>query len=188
MINIILQEGKKYLESEAYRSSLGVVTNDFVLSEDEVGYVSMVIHEVISGVISEESFVRELKDVSDIKLNKIEKIFLHVKERIFAPFKKHLAELLKGSTPQTEPVPVVVSSNNTLRQSSSQPTTIPHIEPVAQHTQPTPDQNPTKASLLSEIESPQRTIIKKYVIEHEPITDPEHIIDDTVDERLKLNS
>jgi len=54
--------------------------------------------------------------------------------------------------------------------------------------QPTPDQNPTKASLLSAIENPQRTVIKRYVIEHEPITDPEHIIDDTIDTRPRLES
>ncbi len=51
-----------------------------------------------------------------------------------------------------------------------------------------PAEHLTKEHILSQIENPPRTVIKKYVIEHEPIKDPSHLIDDTIDTRPRIGS
>lgn len=180
MINLLLQEGKRYLSSDEYSKSLAVIANNFVLDEDEMGYLSMAISGVISGSVPEESFTKKLRDLSEIKRDKIDKIYAQAREHIFIPFKKRLSDMLQNTqmpvTPPHEPDTIGIT---TLRQ-PSQPT-------PASAPSPTPDL-PTKSSILSEIENPPRTVIKRYVLEHEPITDPDHLIDDTIDERPRLQS
>ena len=197
MINLLLQEGKKYLESSEYANSLNAMANEFALTEDEIGYLSVAIHDVVSGTIPEESFAKELKDLSDIKRDKIEKIHAEAKEKIFVPFRKHLENVLKSapSVPD-QPKPAGTAGISTLRQSfSSQafssPAPVAQPQPQQPRPQPAPrvpEAMPTKAALISEIENPPRTVIKRYVLEHEPITDPEHLIDDSVDERPRLEA
>ena len=68
-------------------------------------------------------------------------------------------------------------------QPQSRPQTIQ--QPV-QSKQAPQQESLSRNDILHEIENPPRTVIRKYVLEHAPITDPEHLIDDSIDERTKL--
>jgi hypothetical protein len=176
MINLILQEAKKYLGSEQYAKELNLLANTFLLNEDDLGYLAMITNDVISGAVAEESFLKELRNVSNIKKDVAEKLDKEVKERIFKPFKNRIERMLKEDSNLNNPINVEPQKITTLRTLSSAP----------QQPQPHPSQPLTKASILAEIENPPRTVVKRYVIEHEPIKDPGHLIDDTIDQRKKL--
>ena len=174
MIKTILTEASQVVNSLEHYNTLKSIGNTFLLDDESFGALSSVTNSVIMGIFSETEFLTHLTDSSGLDTKKAESIFSQVKSKIFNPFKVKVKDIVGND--QIKTTVVLEDSNiNTLRQS------VPLPQP-----QPTPDQNPTKASLLSEIESPQRTVIKKYVIEHEPITDPEHIIDDTIDTRPRL--
>ena len=187
MINLILQESKKYLDSPEYLHSLETISNNFSLDEDESAYVSVAAQNIITGAIAEENFIRELRDLSEIKSETVNKIYIEAKRIIFAPFKNYINKVVNNSdssqesvgVPSSNPAPTVSipSSANTLRQ-----------QPTPEDHQTRLEESLTKAHLLSQIENPPRTVIKKYVFEHEPITDTEHLIDDSIDTRPRLEA
>jgi hypothetical protein len=180
MINTILTEANQVVNSLEHYNTLKSIGNTFLLDDESFGALSSVTNSVIMGIFSETEFVTHLIDSSGLDTKKAESIFGQVKNKILNPFKLKVKDIVSNN--QVKTTGVLDDSNiNTLRQAAPLPQ-----PPQLQHTQPIPDPTPTKASLLSEIESPQRTVIKKYVIEHEPITDPEHIIDDTIDTRPRL--
>lgn len=181
MINNLLTEAKNYVSSREYYASMESIARQFQLNEDEGGMLIGRVNAFFIGQIEEKNLLGEIVSELEINEEKAKDIENKIKKDIIIPFKQKLSTLLTTSPVLNTQKDEHVASINTLRQAAPLPQ-----PPQPQHTQPTPDQNPTKASLLSEIESPQRTVIKKYVIEHEPITDPEHIIDDTIDTRPRL--
>lgn len=181
MIKTILTEASQVVNSSEHYSTLKAIGDAFLLDDESFGALTSVTNSVIMGIFSETEFVPSFTTSSGIDDKKAEKIFDEVKKKILNPFKVKIKDVVK-SHDASSPTTSEDSNINTLRQA----TPLPQRPQPQPQPQPTPDQTPTKASLLSEIENPQRTVIKKYVIEHEPITDPEHIIDDTIDERLRL--
>lgn len=169
MINNLLTETKKFIDSEEYYASMQSISHYYQLSEDREGMLIGRINAFLIGDLKEENLIGELISELEITEAKAKNIEERVKKEIIIPFKQKLVSLLN----KTE-------VNNSLK---SSPTTIQSPQKI---TQPRPPESLTKASILSEIENPPRTVIKRYVIEHEPIADPAHIIDDTIDERPKL--
>jgi len=201
MINSILKASKEYIDSKDYDQALNSIRSEFTLNEDDLGYLSSIVNSIILGTIPEESFVESLKDISDIKMALAQELYRRSKELIFTPFKTKLAKTVIDK--QQEAVSegmlkadmVIVPKSNLLRQDPEIMKQAPIVQPQPQpiirqqpiQPQPAPYQDSlNKHDILHEIENPPRTVIKKYVLEHEPITDPEHLIDDSVDARTKL--
>lgn len=167
MINIILNFGKEYIDSEDYAKSFGNITSYHDLSEDDEGTLLGLINSVITGQTSENNFRERCISSTDLSREKVEKIYTEIKKEIFDPFKIKISEIV-GKHIDEIPSSLETPPLEIKRGAGGVPESI------------------TKSSILEGIENPPRTVIKRYVLEHEPITDPEHLIDDSVDERLKL--
>lgn len=180
MIKNLTEETIRYLGSKEFSSVIQRVAQYFNLNQDEEGMVFGKVNALLLGQFPEDQFLGELISELEITKAKAENIENHIKKEVIVPFKQKLATMLTG-TPSVAPAPVFKEpSITTLRQSSSTP--IPPVAPT-----PRPEENLSKAAIISEIENPPRTTIKRYVLEHDPITTPDHLIDDVVDERPRLS-
>lgn len=186
MINNLKIETQKYMESEEYENEISIISRFFELSEDEEGILFGKVYELLLGNFKEEDLFSQLLNSLDTTTTKARGIEERVKKDIVTPFKQRLVKMLSNPS-NTFDVKAPIASQTpspiqTLRQ-----------QKVTPQTPPTPIQQPktafeslAKKDILHQIENPPRTVIKRYVLEHEPITDPEHLIDDTIDERPKL--
>jgi len=190
MINYIITEAKKFIASEEYDKSIENLGKQFALSEDELGSLYSVAGAVMIGEITEEGFVKDLTDRTEIKTVKAVQVYNSAREQILTPFKKKLAISLSDA-PEDKSSPSAIQDPISLLRTPS-PAYVPPAPrpqpPAQQPPRPTPPESLAKEDIMSAIENPPRTVIKRYVLEHEPITDPEHLIDDTVDERPRLEA
>jgi hypothetical protein len=191
MINSILTEAKQYLESDAFDKDLSIVANQCSLSEDDMGYVSSVLSDIIMGNIPEDKFVEDLKSVSEIKNAQALSIYKAAKEKILDPFKKKIAHLVVDHVQNSTPLPSTSSLSTPMPEHLEKPSNTQDklLRSETATSLPKPSiHSLEKSDILSHIENPPHTVIKKYVIEHEVITDPEHLIDDSVDQRARLEA
>jgi len=190
MINSILTKSKEYIDSKEYDHALNSIGSEFLLNEDNVGYLASTINSIILGVFPEESFVENLKGISDIKTDLAQDLYRRSRELIFTPFKASLAKLVIDK--QQESIVPLSPVEKVVRQEEVKPVEElpqPEVQPIQPQIQSQPiiqQESLNRHEILHEIENPPRTVIKKYVLEHQPITDPEHLIDDSVDARKKL--
>ncbi len=210
MINSILIEANRYLNSNEYQKTLDSISSEYSLNPDNYGYLYSVLSSIVSGEIPEDKFVAELRNASDLNRDTINSLVKRCKELILVPFKARIAKLVidkqqeafSGSVPHTAPLSVPPVDKLLRKETpAQQPEELIHfvpqqpVEPAAPvapsfvpRPRPQAQERLDKSSILEGIENPPRTVMKKYVLEHEPITDPDHLIDDTVDQRTKLES
>jgi hypothetical protein len=207
MINTILIEAQKIINSEDFWKKIDELVYTFELSENDQDNLSSTLSRIISGEIPEKDFVDYFLTGSDIKKDMGERIYEETRKKILIPFQNRVAEIVKnhpenkvaGDTsaekPETPParvplreaIPVRNVQPQTQLTQSSTPPIRPTPTPPAQPS-PQPSYQINKQTILNEIENPPRTTIKRYVVEydHEPIKDSSHLIGDKVDETLKL--
>lgn len=178
MINNLLTETKNYIHTDAYYASMQTIAKFYQFNGDEEGMLIGRTNALLLGSIKEENFLGELMSELEIPEAKAKSLEERIKKEIIAPFKQKLITMLSGipDVPTTSKPQSVVgfnASTDTLRQA-------PQVQPVR------PQEPMTKEHILSQIENPPRTVIKRYVIEHEQIEDAAHLIDDKIDNRPKL--
>lgn len=205
MINNLLLETRKYVDSQAYYSAIKTIALFYQFNADEEGMLVGRVNALLTGMIKEENFLSELMSELEIPEQKAKSLEERIKKEIVAPFKAKLISVLSSApdVPTAPRAPTIVgfnASTDTLRQQQNPTPVIPKPQapsrpPAPQQAMPRPavqqpGQRPaepmTKEHILSQIENPPRTVIKRYVIEHEPIEDVAHLIDDKVDSRPKL--
>ena len=186
MINNLISEIQKYTSSEEYNNSLEIVARFYQLNESEEGILSGRTELYLIGDLTNNQYIDDLVVWLDISVDKAKTIENKVRTEIMLPFKQKQAAMPAQSA--AEPVPIVDAPSpiETLRQPATSPFTTHQSHPPLRVEEPM-----TKEHILSQIENPPRTVIKKYVIEHEthpPIKDPEHLIDNAVEQRAKLEA
>ena len=173
-------EVQAYMAKDDFPRKMDLVSKKYHLDSEQDRYFKNNVIFVLLTLDSLDNLYHHF--IEDLNLSPLnaEKLATDTREYICGGVSSYLAHKESDLIAEDDEPPVF----QTVKISSTE------VQPAqpAQPPQPTPEQNPTKASLLSAIENPQRTVIKRYVIEHEPITDPEHIIDDTIDTRLRLES
>lgn len=209
MINNLVREARKFLESREYDLAMEKIIADFGLTEDEGGVLAGKTNMVILGEIEEEDFISVLMDYLEIDERKAQSIKEKVYKDLITPFSKKLMSQIAANTgdqsasadpsiaapaaPSSVVLPehaeaVPANSITTFRQA---PSSLSEIESQSQKLAPVApiprkEESLSKADILDQIENPPRTVIRKYVLEHEPITDPDHLIDDKIDNVPKL--
>jgi len=175
-------ELRTYLSSvEVYRK-IQLVAKKYQLNDDQERILQNITIFVLMVTESVEALPERFADEMDISSEKANNLAKDIEEYVLQKVRNYLAEnerdLISDDT-GTE----VEESQTKASQQLQQP-----LQPSSS-LQPQPTiEALTKATILSEIENPPRTVIKRYVLEHEPITDPEHLIDDSIDERPRLGS
>lgn len=174
MIASIVKFANEYTGSDEFYDTVKSIVRRFDLNEYDLGYISSLSAKVILGEITDKEFVPQLMELSELKKDVCDKVHFTVKELILTPFKIQLRQFVN----QDEIEKILPLEPNP---PASKPA-LSSVLPVA----PKQEEKLSKADILSQIENPPRTVLKRYVIEHEPITDPEHLIDDKIDTVPKL--
>ncbi len=165
MIKTILTEANKFVNSSEFDDLVAKIAEDFSVADSDVSYLSSSISAVILGSISEGDLVNDILSTSEIRKDTAERIFSIVKQFIFRPFKERVAAIVKKNM-----------------EAGIQEPEIPPTEPMATYLA----EGVKKDDILQSIENPPRTVIKRYVLEHEPIMDTNRLIDDRIDNTIKL--
>jgi hypothetical protein len=194
------EELKAYLVSEELSRKMHLVSRKYRfderqenLFENEVTYVLLVLDSV-------DNLSPSFQEALGIDSETAEELATDVRDYLLSEIMPYLApteaDLIidEEGTDSEKKVKVSMTEEGTQVQiESSAPQSSPvstssHLDPQPWENRPLSheEESLTKADILAQIENPPRTVIKKYVIEHEPIIDPQHLIDDTVDERPKL--
>lgn len=194
MITVLIEEANKYLDGEDFDRAIDSISKSLSLNNEDKGYVSSSASAVLLGSIPEERFVDDLIETSEIKEKKAMAVYAQAKELIFGPFKKKLAASLdvqENNGNSIRPPSQSPQSQQPMQNKNVSSTTNVNTSPIQNQPRPSPNNIPSslsKQEILSEIEKPPRTVIKKYTVEydHKSIQDPSHLIDDKVDEVKKL--
>ena len=189
---VLPEELQKFIVSEGMSRKVQLVAKKYRLNEDQERILLNETTLVLLVLDSVDALHLNLEDSLGLAPALAENLALDIIEYVFKSVDQYLAhtqeELLVPDVVQSEPKVEVPAQNQTQKE-IFQTTTLraqtsiipsPQVAPVV-------DQELlNKNHILHEIENPPRTVIKKYVLEHDPITDPDHLIDDTIDARTKL--
>lgn len=192
--------------SEEHTAKVKLVCDNYGLSEDDFYQIDAILSSVLLGSVEESFLLSTILEKVEINMGMAEKLTNDLKRKIIAPFKEWLnnemalfiktgqsAEVVSedtasSSAPAEHAQAIPDISISTFRQTpsslseiASEPQRPAPIAPA-----PRKEESLSKADILDQIENPPRTVIKKYVLEHEPITDPDHLIDDKIDNVPKL--
>jgi hypothetical protein len=187
-------EVQAYMSKDDFPRKMELVAKKYHLDPEQERHFQNNVIFVLLTLDSLDNLYHHFVEDLNLSPENAENLANDTKEYICGGVSSYLAHnesdlIIKDNEPPTTlKVNPEAPTSSLLRQSVSSPTfqSVKISSSEVQPHKPQLDQTPTKASLLSEIENPHRTVIKKYVIEHEPITDPEHIIDDTIDMRPRL--
>jgi len=206
---VLPEELQKFIMSEGLSRKVQLVAKKYRLSDDQERILHNETVLVLLVLDSVDALHLNIEESLGLAPALAENLALDIVEYVFKGVDQYLAhtqaELLIPESysnvpltlkPEEATALVFVAPQIPVQQAPAQPiqkeifqtSTIRQQAPIIQ---PQPQQAPYQDSLnkhdiLHEIENPPRTVIKKYVLEHEPITDPEHLIDDSIDARTKL--
>lgn len=216
-LNALPEELQKFILSETLERKTQLVAKKYRLTEKQEAKLSNEILLVLLVLDSVDSLHLNIEntltltpeisenlalDISDYILKSVDKYLAHTQEELFKSKtiedEGSVAYSSVVNAPIKEEKPIPEINLDEVEPESSIPTEEPLINFVPKGTMrqnvfsnslpEVPEEPLTKEHILNTIENPPRTVIKKYVLEHEPITDPEHLIDDTIDHRAKLES
>lgn len=170
MIKPLIEKINKFIISEEYYAALRAAAHRRGLDEDQTDMLGLVIGSLLHGEIDEKDFAWHIADRCDIELAAGDILARDLHAAVLAPLRKELAtEFGYSALVEEKPAPVPVAKP------AEQPV------PVAQPAAPKPvvgadKLRPIVSPTHPHIENPPRKFI----------TDPSHLIDDTIDERPKL--
>lgn len=176
---VLPEELQKFIVSEGMSRKVQLVAKKYRLTDDQERILHNETVLVLLVLDSVDALHLNIEESLGLAPALAENLALDIIEYVFKSVDQYLAHT-------QEELLIPESSLNNSTNSTPTPVQIQKEAPLIVQSQIPQQESLSRNDILHEIENPPRTVIRKYVLEHAPITDPEHLIDDSVDARTKL--
>lgn len=190
-LEIIPSELKNLLVSPEFPRRISLIAKKYRFSEDQEKIIRNEILYLCLGLESLASFPIELKEGLSLSDDTTDSLTRDIMDYILKNVRELLVPRDEDLLAQPEKITETPIQLNPTPISKNIKTEIPNIQKS-----PTPkeiasvegEDHPTKHEILNEIERPPRTVLKKnkVVYDHDPVNDTSHLLDDKIDDVIKL--